>query len=169
MRPAAAVLTTLGAIMFALSAAVAAEPGTPEWDRMQNDSARDRVRMDALQRAQGDGGGCRRLPAGWAAMEVKVDFPAEYRGYPAWVNSAELLPVGDDLHAFLAGGAARDALVRPAAHNGMTVTSRMCAPGGRAYWVIVDSGRAKVAVGQVKLGPGPGPYHVAMTAPPLHK
>lgn len=89
-----------------------------------------------------------------------MTFPAAYRGYLAWVNSAELLPVGDDLQAFLKGGNVPGACVRRAGRSGMTVTSPMCAPAGRAYWLVVDSGMAKVAIGQVgadRSGPCPVP------------
>ncbi len=95
-------------------------------------------------------------------------FPASYGGYPAWVNTADLLPVTGDLDSFIKTGQAPGALQRPALRAGSdSVISHMCAPAEKDYWVIVDSGRQRVAVGRVTLGPGPGPYRVSLDAPPI--
>jgi hypothetical protein len=171
MARAGVIAATFMFLLTAMPLCRAQEPGTPEWDRMQNNAARDAVRLDALRSRSGDGvrGGCNTLPAGWARLDAVVDFPAEYRGYPAWVNSAELLPVGSNLKAYLAHGDVPGAYVRPALHDGMRVSTRMCAPGGRSYWLIVDSGMARVAIGQVRLGAPGSTTRVTMTAPPLHK
>lgn len=134
-------------------------------------AAEDRVRMDALQRAHateaGSGAGCRNLPAGWASLDVTVNFPDAYNGYPAWVNSAELLPVADDFDAYLAGGYSPDAMVRPANRAAsMSVRTSMCAPVGNTYWLFVDSGRQRIAIGRIKVV-HTGSHALRMTAPPL--
>jgi hypothetical protein len=145
--------------------------GSQQWMRDQNNLARERAMNQALSaRNGGTQGGCAQLPAGWAAVDATVQFPASYGGYAGWVNTAELLPVGSDLGSFIKTGHDSHAFTRPALRAGANaVTSHMCAPGQRAYWVIVDSGMARVAVGRIQVGPGPGPYRVSLTAPPLNK
>lgn len=155
---------------FPLSGARAQGPATDAGIQSQMQAAQRGVAMDALRRHQGESsGGCASLPAGWASADVTVNFPAEYRGYPAWVNSAELLPVGADLQAFVARrGGGGSALVRPAVRSGaMSVQSTVCAPAGHEYWVVVDSGRQRAAVGRIRLQAGHGGQHYAVTAPPL--
>lgn len=70
MRSAKIVLVAPLAMLAATHAARAQAPGAPEWNRMQNESARDRVRLDAFQRAHsgagpaGAGGATSSPPAG---------------------------------------------------------------------------------------------------------
>ncbi|HLH77804.1 MAG TPA: hypothetical protein VKV28_13460 [Candidatus Binataceae bacterium] len=143
--------------------------GSDQWMQNQNDMARDRVRMDALQRG-GASGGCNQLPQGWARVDATVHFPASYGGYAGWVNTAELLPVGRDLKAFLASHSVTGAFVRPALRaSASTVTTRVCAPAGQRFWLIVDSGMARVAVGQLAMGSAGASDTVSLTAPPLSK
>ncbi len=131
-------------------------------------AAAQRVMLDALQHGATHGG-CSALPAGWARLLGTVRFPKAYGGYPQWVNSAELLPVGDNLKAFVKSGSARGAFTRPALRVGdWTVTMTMCAPAGFAYWVLVDSGMARVVVGEIAFARAGATYRRTFTAPPLH-
>lgn len=164
---------TLVAVAFAMLSvtfeASAQILGTPEGDKIENRSLQNAVRNDALRRAHGGSrGGCAQLPAGWAAFDVTVNFPKAYAGYPAWVNSAELLPGNADVKGYVAGANPPGVLMRPALRAGsMAVRSHLCAPAGRRYWLIVDSGMARVAVGRIDVGAAPGPYQFNLAAPPL--
>ncbi len=134
------------------------------------ESAQSRTALDALaRRHEGNAGGCTPLPRGWTALTVNVSFPREYNGYPAWVNSAELLPANADVQGYANGGPQpQGTLVRPALVAGpMAVTTSLCAPAGRRYWFLVDSGRARVLIGAITVGAAPGPYQLNLTAPPL--
>lgn len=142
--------------------------GSDQWMQNQNEMARDRVSMDAMRRG-GSSGGCNQLPPGWARIDATVHFPASYGGYAAWVNSAELLPVGRDLKAFLHSHSVQGAFVRPALRaSGGAVTTRVCAPAGQRFWLVVDSGMARVAIGQLTMGGAGASDKVSLTAPPLH-
>lgn len=142
--------------------------GSDQWMNEENDLARDRVRMDALQRG-GSSGGCNQLPQGWARVDATVHFPTSYGGYAGWVNTAELLPVGRDLKAFVASHSVEGAFVRPALRaSASTVTTRVCAPAGQRFWLVVDSGMARVAIGQLTMGSAGASDKVSLTAPPLH-
>lgn len=132
----------------------------------ENAAAARRVMMHALQ--SGHQGGCSSLPAGWSAVHAVVQFPPSYGGYGSWVNEAELLPVGANLQRFL-NGHSGGRFVQPAIGNDRSVNSTLCAPAGFSYWLIVDSGTAKTAIGRVTmLHPGRA-YRVVMSAPPLGK
>lgn len=165
-----AVAAAFAFVLCTVAGSYARAAGTA-WDAMQNNSARDRVRMDALQRDHGasSSGGCNRLPAGWAALDATVDFPTEYRGYPAAVNSVELLPDGADVHAYVASSAApAGTFVRPALRAGaMAVKTHVCGPARHVYWLVVDSGVARVAIGRVAFGASSTTRQVMLIAPPL--
>ena len=145
-------------------------PATMSGVRSTMESAQRRTALDALARRHGgNAGGCAPLPRGWTALTVNVRFPREYNGYPAWVNSAELVPAAADVQGYVNGGPQpQGAFVRPALAAGpMAVTSSLCAPAGRRYWFLVDSGRARVLIGAITVGAAPGPYQLNLTAPPL--
>lgn len=163
LRPAfmtLAILLTLtpGARAQALGPATAAGINADEA------AAARRVMMHALQ--GGNQGGCHPLPAGWSTVTATVNFPSSYGGYGEWVNNAELLPVGENLQAFLkshSGGR----FYQTAYGSSSTVHTTLCAPAGYKYWLVVDSGSAKVAIGSVTLlRPGVS-YRATLTAPPI--
>lgn len=127
-------------------------------------AAARRVMMQALQ--HGNQGGCTSLPAGWSTVTATVRFPASYNGYGEWVNNAELLPVGENLKDFLNshdGGH----FIQTAYGTNSAVHTTLCAPAGYTYWLVVDSGTAKVAVGRVTLLRPGRAYRVTLEAPPL--
>ena len=150
-------------------------PALAQYNNMsdyQNHLANEALANSALKRAHGGGagGGCNSLPTGWATLDVTVQFPANYGGYASWVNTAELLPVGSDVDSFLKSGNGPVVGFRPALHRGKDIiTSKLCAPAGRAYWVIVDSGRQRIVVGQVNVSDPGGPFQVSLAAPPLKR
>lgn len=163
-------LILVGGSLLPTVASAQLGPATGAGVRSMEHAAEQGVAQDALARAHAGGnrGGCRPLPAGWAAFDVTVDFPKAYAGYPAWVNFAELLPGNADVKAYVAGANPPGVLMRPALRAGaMAVRSHLCAPAGQRYWLVVDSGMAKVAIGRISLGAAPGPYTFTMTAPPL--
>ena len=164
-----AVLIAAGLLLCAPAAAQFG-PATSAGVSSTAHSAEDMVRQEALAHG-GSSGGCRQLPRGWAALDVVVNFPAAYAGYPAWVNSAELVPGSGDVTAYAAGGAQPSGtMVRPALRAGaMAVRSSMCAPAGGTYWLLVDSGMARVTIGRIQIGRAPGPYRFNLMAPPLQK
>lgn len=129
-------------------------------------AAARRVMMHALQ--AGNHGGCHPLPGGWATLSATVRFPQSYGGYGEWVNNAELVPNGQNLQAFLnshTGGP----FVQPAYGTNSRVSTTVCAPAGFTYWLVVDSGTAKVAVGRVTMLRPSRTYRVTLTAPPLRQ
>lgn len=126
--------------------------------------------MDALTRhGCGTPGGCTPVPPGWSELRVVVNFPSAYGGYSGWVNSAELVPVGKAIGAFVGGGPQpKGTLVRPAWRAGASaIQTDLCAPAGRKYWLVVDSGEARVLIGELAVGAAPGPYQLVGEAPPL--
>lgn len=128
-------------------------------------AAARRVMMHALQ--SGNQGGCSPLPAGWSTITATVNFPASYGGYGEWVNNAELLPVGENLKDFLNshdGGH----FIQTAYGTNSAVHTTLCAPAGFTYWLIVDSGSSKVAIGRLTLLRPGRAYRTSLTAPPLH-
>lgn len=127
-------------------------------------AAARRVMMHALQ--GGNQGGCHPLPAGWSTVTATVHFPSSYGGYGEWVNNAELLPAGENLQAFLKSHSGGH-FYQTAFGSGSTVHTTLCAPAGYRYWLIVDSGSAKVAVGSVTLLRPGATYHATLTAPPI--
>ncbi|MGC8486035.1 MAG: hypothetical protein ACP5O6_10465, partial [Candidatus Baltobacteraceae bacterium] len=128
-------------------------------------AAARRVMMDALQHG-GNHGGCSPLPNGWAMLDATVRLPVSYGGFGDWVNIAELLPSSENLARFLkshSGGP----FYRTATGSERRVHTVLCAPAGFTYWLVVDSGSAKVAVGRVTLKDPGRVYRVVLTAPPL--
>ena len=128
-------------------------------------AAARRVMMNALQHG-GNHGGCAPLPGGWSVLNATVRLPASYGGYGAWVNIAELLPASDNLAGFLkshSGGP----FYRTASGSERSVHTVLCAPAGFTYWLVIDSGSAKVAVGRVTLRRPGRTYRVVLTAPPF--
>ncbi|MHB8147515.1 MAG: hypothetical protein ACYDGM_09705 [Vulcanimicrobiaceae bacterium] len=166
-KPFKALLGALAALLFStLPAAAQLGPATAAGLNADAAAAARRVMMDALQTG-GNHGGCHPLPAGWSMLSAVVRFPPSYGGYGEWINNAELLPVSDNLPRFLkshSGGP----FFQPAEGSGSRVHTILCAPAGFGYWLVVDSGTAKVAIGRVTiLRPG-RTYRVTLTAPPLH-
>jgi hypothetical protein len=105
---------------------------------------------------------------GSTEIDATISFPGAYGGYPASVNNVELLPLGADLQGFIASGSTNEAYIQPALHTGATqVSGKLCAPTGATYWLAVDSGFQRVVIGQVRLGPGTGPFRQSFVAPPL--
>lgn len=127
-------------------------------------AAARRVMMHALQ--QPNQGGCSHLPGGWSTVTATVNFPSSYGGYGEWVNTAELLPVGANLQAFLKSHSGGH-FVQTAYGSNSAVHTTLCAPAGYSYWLVVDSGTAKVAVGRVTLLRPGRAYRASLTAPPL--
>lgn len=141
--------------------------GSSAWFSSARDAARQRALAEEGLRG-GQHGGCVPLPAGWAMLDATLRFPPSYGGYSAWVNMAELLPSGRNLKAFLAGKSVTGAYMQPAIKKGNgAVVSQLCAPAGHVYWVIADSGTARVAVGRLRLEKDTGTYKVELTAPEL--
>lgn len=162
---ASAALAAVLALFAAASAAAQLGPATAAGLDAESAAAARRVMMDALQHG-GNHGGCAPLPAGWAVLDATVRLPASYGGYGAWVNIAELLPSGENLSRFLkshSGGS----FYRTASGSERSVRTVLCAPAGFTYWLIVDSGSAKVAVGKVTLLHAGRTYRVVLTAPPF--
>ena len=140
-------------------------PATAAGLNAESAAAARRVMMDALQHG-GNHGGCAPLPSGWAVLDATVRLPISYGGYGAWVNIAELLPSSDNLSRFLkshSGGP----FYRTATGSERTVHTVLCAPTGYTYWLVIDSGSAKVAVGRVTLLRAGRTYRVVLTAPPF--
>lgn len=159
-------LRSLLFVLLATTVAGAQSYSTAAGISAQEAAAARRVMMHALQ--SGHQGGCASLPAGWSSVRAVVRFPASYGGYGSWVNDAELLPVGANLQQFL-NGHSGGRFIQPAVGNDRSVSSTLCAPAGFSYWLIVDSGTAKTAIGRVTiLRPGRA-YRVVMTAPPLRQ
>ncbi|MHB8140595.1 MAG: PDZ domain-containing protein [Vulcanimicrobiaceae bacterium] len=156
----------LALALFSLPASAQLGPATAAGLNADAAAAARRVMMHALQ-SGGNHGGCHPLPAGWSMLLATVRFPSSYGGYGEWINNAELLPVSDNLSRFLkshSGGP----FYQPAEGTGARVHTALCAPAGYTYWLVVDSGMAKVAIGRVTiLRPG-RTYRVTLTAPPLH-
>ncbi len=162
---ASAALAAALALLAAASAAAQLGPATTAGLDAESAAAARRVMMDALRHG-GNHGGCTPLPAGWAVLNATVRLPASYGGYGAWVNIAELLPSGENLPHFLrshSGGA----FYRTASGSERSVRTLLCAPAGFTYWLIVDSGSAKVAVGKVTLMHAGRTYRAVLTAPPF--
>jgi len=156
-------LATMLATVLAARAQVG--PASAAGLRADQAAAARRVMMQALQGPHH--GGCQPLPNGWAILAATIRFPDSYGGYGSWVNNAELLPVGDDLSAFLKSHSP-GAFIQPAFGDDTQVHTQLCAPAGFSYWLVVDSGMAKVAIGRVTLLHPARTYAVTMTAPPLH-
>lgn len=160
------VLSAAMAALCLLPASAQVGPATAAGISADQAAAARRVMMHALQ--HGNQGGCHPLPGGWSTIAATVNFPASYGGYGEWVNNAELLPVGADLQGFLkshSGGR----FVQTAYGTNSAVHSTLCAPAGYSYWVVVDSGTAKVAVGRVTLLRPGRAYRAVLTAPPLNR
>lgn len=153
----------LGAGSF-LPAAAQLGPATAAGLNAEAAAAARRVMLHALQ--HGNTGGCHPLPGGWSTVSATVLFPSSYGGYAAWVNNAELLPVGDNLAGFLKTHAP-GSFYQPAFGSGDRIQTTLCAPAGYTYWLVVDSGTAKVAVGRVTMLRPSRSYHATLTAPPL--
>lgn len=135
-------------------------------------ATQNRVRMDALARRHGGNpGGCTPLPSGWSALNVVVSFPSSYGGYAGSVNTAELVPANEDAGSYAKGGPQPPGtMVRPAWRAGSgAVQTSMCAPAGGQYWLLVDSGMARVLIGKLTVGTAPGPYNLRGNAPPLRR
>lgn len=113
-------------------------------------------------------GGCHPLPSGWSMLHAVVQFPSAYGGYGEWVNNAELLPVGENLRRFVKNHSGGN-YVQPAFGSDSQVHTTLCAPAGHTYWLIVDSGQAKVAIGRVTMVRPGMMYRVRLTAPPLKR
>ncbi|TAM62434.1 PDZ domain-containing protein [bacterium] len=161
----AAISTAIALGASALPAGAQYGPATAAGVNADQAAAQRRVMMDALQ-GGGNHGGCTPLPSGWSSLSARVNFPDAYGGYGGWVNMAELLPTSQDLAGFLkshSGGPFN----RTAGGTSSAVHTELCAPAGFSYWLIVDSGTAKVAVGRVTLSQPGHAYHVTLTAPPL--
>jgi hypothetical protein len=142
-------------------------PATSAGVNAEASAAAQRVMIDALRRGA-TRAGCNTLLPGWSRLAATVRFPKSYGGYPQWVNTAELLPVGDDLASFVKTGTAKGAFVRPAIRvDDSTVQMTMCAPAGFAYWVVVDSGTARVPVGRIAFSAAGTTYRQVFVAPPL--
>ncbi|MHB1571652.1 MAG: hypothetical protein ACYC0H_20945, partial [Solirubrobacteraceae bacterium] len=140
-------------------------PATAAGLNADSAAAARRVMMNALQHG-GNHGGCAPLPRGWAVLNATVRLPASYGGYGAWVNIAELLPASENLAGFLkshSGGP----FYRTASGSERSVHTVLCAPAGFTYWLVIDSGSAKVAVGRVTLQRPGRTYRVVLTAPPF--
>lgn len=165
MRNAIAGLLTV-VILYApwIPAGAQVGPATAAGLNAGQSAAAERVMMQAL--AHGNHGGCHPLPNGWATVSATVVFPASYNGYGEWVNNAELLPAGDNLASFLKSHSGGH-FYQTAFGNDRSVHTTLCAPAGFRYWLIVDSGEAKVAIGRVTLLRAGHAYRVTMTAPPL--
>ncbi len=156
-----------GFLLWAGAGAGAAQlgPATAAGLNAESAAAARRVMMDALQHG-GNHGGCAPLPSGWAVLDATMRFPASYGGYGAWVNIAELLPSNENLSRFLkshSGGP----FYRTASGSERSVHTVLCAPAGFSYWLIADSGSAKVAVGRVTLLRAGRTARVVLTAPPF--
>ena len=160
-------LVLFGFLLSAAAGSAAAQlgPATAAGLNAESAAAARRVMMDALQRG-GNHGGCAPLPSGWAVVDATVRFPASYGGYGAWVNIAELVPSSENLPRFLkshSGGP----FYRTASGSERSVHTLLCAPAGFSYWLVVDSGSAKVAVGRVTLLRAGRTYRVVLNAPPF--
>lgn len=156
----------LSLVLCTLPADAQLGPATAAGLNADSAAAARRVMMQALQ--GGNHGGCHPLPAGWSMLHAVVHFPSSYGGYGDWINNAELLPVSDDLQGFLhshSGGP----FIQPAFGSGSQVQTNVCAPAGFTYWLIVDSGMAKVAIGRVTILKAGTTYRANLTAPPLHR
>ncbi len=164
-RPFSVLLAATFSLLLAPPVAAQVAPATAAGMNADAAAAARRVMMHALQ--SGNFGGCHPLPAGWSMLLATIRFPSSYGGYGEWVNNAELLPLSDNLSRFLkshSGGP----FYQPAEGMGSEIHTSLCAPAGFTYWLVVDSGMAKVAIGRVTiLRPGRS-YRVTLTAPPLH-
>lgn len=160
-----ALVAALALLVAGPAAAQQLGPATAAGLNADAAAAARRVMMSALQHG-GNQGGCAPLPGGWAVVNATVRLPASYGGYGAWVNIAELLPASDNLAGFLkshSGGP----FYRTASGSERTVHTVLCAPAGFTYWLVIDSGSAKVAVGRVTLMRPGRTYRVVLTAPPF--
>lgn len=166
VRPFSALLIALFALFFSsLPAAGQLGPATAAGINADAAAAARRVMMQALQ-SGGNHGGCHPLPTGWSMLSATVRFPSSYGGYGEWINNAELLPVSANLSRFLkshSGGP----FYQPAEGTGSRIHTSLCAPAGFTYWLVVDSGTAKVAIGRVTLLRPGRSYRATLIAPPL--
>lgn len=156
----------LAVVLCSSRASAQLGPATAAGLNADSAAAARRVMMHAL--AHGTQGGCHPLPSGWSMLHAVVHFPDSYGGYGDWVNNAELLPANDDLNGFLhshSGGP----FMQPAYGTGNRVQTSLCAPAGFTYWLIVDSGMAKVAIGRVTILKSATTYNADLTAPPFHR
>ena len=160
-----ALVAALSLLVVSPAAAQQLGPATAAGLNADAAAAARRVMMNALQHG-GNHGGCAPLPGGWSVLNATVRLPASYGGYGAWVNIAELLPASDNLAGFLkshSGGP----FYRTASGSERSVHTVLCAPAGFTYWLVIDSGSAKVAVGRVTLQRPGRTYRVVLTAPPF--
>jgi hypothetical protein len=164
MKRSIAVFFAFAVLRCALPAAAQEMPATAAGISADEAAAARRVMMHALQ--GGNQGGCYPLPSGWSSVSATVNFPASYGGYGEWVNNAELLPVSDNLSAFL-GSHSPGHFVQTAVGTGTSVRTTLCAPAGFTYWLVVDSGTAKVAIRKVTLSQPGRAYKLSAEAPPL--
>jgi hypothetical protein len=161
-----AISATCAILLLWSPAAAQVGPATAAGLNADMAAAARRVMMHALQ--SGNHGGCQPLPGGWSTLTATVRFPQSYGGYGEWVNNAELVPNGQNLQAFLNSHTGRP-FVQPAFGTNSSVRTTVCAPAGFTYWLVVDSGSAKVAIGRVTMLHAGRTYRVTLTAPPLHQ
>lgn len=165
MKRYSGLLTVLTLLACTLPAAAQYGPATSAGVNAGSAAAQRRVMMQALQHG-GNHGGCYPLPGGWSSVHVTVRFPDSYGGYGAWVNNAELVPVGAPISAFLRNHKTGP-FQQTAYGNDSQVQTTLCGPAGYRYWVVVDSGTSKVLVGRIVLRRPNRNYHAELTAPPL--
>lgn len=103
------------------------------------------------------------------SMDVLVKFPSEYAGYAGWINTASLLPEGENQEVFIKEGYAReryDALANAEGEYAVRSYFRGV-PGGRIYTLFVGTGRERRAMATLNLGDADGPVKISINAPPL--
>lgn len=141
--------------------------GSDLWFQRAREAAANRAAMQALGSRDGARGGCAKLPAGWATVEFTVNFPASYGGYPAWVNSASLVPA-KQVQDYVSGASPATDYTRSArSKDRQTVQTSLCAPANQVYWLVVDSGRQRIAIAPVDLRDATGAFRLVLNAPPI--